>query len=44
MGYCVARTLRGLEALATEPLSSSELAELVGVHQRTARRLLLRLA
>jgi DNA-binding IclR family transcriptional regulator len=43
-GYCVTRTLRALEALATRPLSSSELGELIGVHERTARRLLGRLA
>jgi DNA-binding IclR family transcriptional regulator len=43
-GYSVTRTLRALEALAAQPLSSSELAERIGVHPRTARRLLLRLA
>lgn len=43
-GYYVSRTLRALEALADRPLSSSELAELIGVHPRTARRLLIRLA
>jgi DNA-binding IclR family transcriptional regulator len=42
--YCVTRTLRALEALAARPLSSGELAERIGVHQRTARRLLTSLA
>lgn len=43
-GYFVSRTLHALEALATRPLSSTELAEVIGVHPRTARRLLMRLA
>jgi DNA-binding IclR family transcriptional regulator len=42
--YFVTRTVRALEALATRPLTSTELADLIGVHPRTARRLLVRLA
>jgi DNA-binding IclR family transcriptional regulator len=40
-GYCVTRAL---EAPATRPLSSGELAALIGVNRRTAPRLLIRLA
>ena len=42
-GYGVTRTLRTLELLAVRPHSSGELADLVGMHQRTARRVLARL-
>jgi hypothetical protein len=31
-GYCVTRTLRALEALATRPLSKGELAVLIDLH------------
>jgi DNA-binding IclR family transcriptional regulator len=41
--YFVTRTMRILEALATAPLSAPELAELIAVHPRTARRILARL-
>jgi hypothetical protein len=43
-GYGVTRTLRALEAPASRPLSGGGLAEQMGVHQRTARRLLISLA
>ena len=42
--YFVTRTMRTLEALSTAPRSAPELAELIGVHSRTARRILARLA
>jgi DNA-binding IclR family transcriptional regulator len=41
--YFVTRTMRTLEALAAGPRSAPELAELVGVHPRTVRRILARL-
>ena len=43
-GYFVTRTVRALELLAaTSPRSPSEHAELVAIHERTARRMLARL-
>src|SRR5215218_2274454 len=39
----VVRTLRALELLALEPRSAPELADGLGVHVRTARRILRRL-
>ena len=39
----VARTLRAMELLATQPRSAPELADALGVHVRTARRVLTRL-
>jgi IclR family transcriptional regulator, acetate operon repressor len=42
--YYAARTMRALELLAFGELSSNELAETLGVHPRTARRLLTELA
>lgn len=39
----VSRTLRAMEALAVQPRSAPELAAALGVHVRTARRLLRRL-
>ena len=39
----VARTLRAMELLATQPRSAPELADALGVHVRTARRVLKRL-
>jgi DNA-binding IclR family transcriptional regulator len=39
----VARTLRTMELLATRPRSAPELADALGVHVRTARRVLTRL-
>lgn len=39
----VARTMRTLELLAFQPLSAPQVAEALGVHPRTARRLLNRL-
>jgi DNA-binding IclR family transcriptional regulator len=40
----VARTMQALELLALHPLSAPQVAEALGVHPRTARRLLNRLA
>jgi DNA-binding IclR family transcriptional regulator len=40
----VTRTLRAIESLAARPQSAPELAESIGVHTRTARRILRRLA
>jgi IclR family transcriptional regulator, KDG regulon repressor len=40
----VTRTLRAMELLAVRPRSAPELAEALGVHVRTARRVLKRLA
>jgi len=42
--YFVTRTVRALEALAFGPLSAPQLAEVLQVNARTARRLLVRLA
>jgi DNA-binding IclR family transcriptional regulator len=39
----VTRTLRAMELLATQPRSAPELADALGVHVRTARRVLKRL-
>jgi DNA-binding IclR family transcriptional regulator len=41
--WFVTRTMRALEALAFEPMSAPRLAETLGVHTRTARRLAVRL-
>jgi DNA-binding IclR family transcriptional regulator len=40
----VARTMQALELLALHPLSAPQVADALGVHPRTARRLLSRLA
>src|SRR5215213_10075825 len=42
-GYHVVRTLRAMEWLALAPRSAPELADGLGVHVRTARRILRRL-
>lgn len=39
----VARTMRALEVLAFQPLSAPQVADALGIHPRTARRLLNRL-
>src|SRR5262245_51612603 len=39
----VTRTLRAMELLAVEPRSAPELADALGIHVRTARRVLKRL-
>lgn len=41
--WFVTRTMRALEVLAFEPMSAPRLAETLGVHPRTARRLAVRL-
>jgi DNA-binding IclR family transcriptional regulator len=41
--WFVTRTMRALEVLAFEPMSAPKLADTLGVHPRTARRLLTRL-
>ena len=41
--WFVTRTMRALEVLALEPMSAPRLAETLGVHPRTARRLAVRL-
>jgi DNA-binding IclR family transcriptional regulator len=41
--WFVTRTMRALEVLAFEPMSAPQLAETLGIHPRTARRLAVRL-
>lgn len=41
--WFVTRTMRALEVLAFEPMSAPRLADTLGIHTRTARRLLTRL-
>jgi DNA-binding IclR family transcriptional regulator len=41
--WFVTRTMRALEVLAFEPMSAPRLAETLGIHPRTARRLAVRL-
>lgn len=43
-GYFVTRTLGALELLADAPRSSTQIAAALGIHVRTARRMLGRLA
>jgi hypothetical protein len=42
-GYATSRTMQALELLAHEPLSPPNPARRIGVHERTARRLMHRL-
>ena len=43
-GYAVLRTMRAVEALAEGPQRVSHVADKIGVHPKTARRILRRLA
>jgi DNA-binding IclR family transcriptional regulator len=42
-GYFVTRTVQTLELLASAPRSASQVAEVLAIHERTARRMLSRL-